>query len=108
VCNHCQFTAADHLFLDATRCPCLTPFSSPESVTPAALDKLFSDYILLGLADMIVCGGGSFCTMAALHANRPMLTYPSRPPSMLPLCLQNAHIIGPARHVSADGSRCAE
>ena len=84
-----------------------SPFSPSESITPAAIDKLFSDYILLGLTDLIVCGGGSFCTLAALHADRPMLSYPARPPSNLPLCLQNSRISGPARQVSADGSRCA-
>jgi hypothetical protein len=81
--------------------------SESESITPAAIDKLFSDYILLGLTDVIVCGGGSFCTLAALHEDRPMLSYPSRPPANLPLCLQNARKSGSARHVAADGSRCA-
>ena len=81
--------------------------SDSESVTPAAVDKLFSDYMLLGLADIIVCGGGSFCTLAALHTDRPMLTYPLRPPANLPICLQNARKSGPERHFAADGSRCA-
>jgi hypothetical protein len=75
-------------------------------MTPAAIDKLFADYILLGLTDITVCGGGSFCSLAALHGDRPMLTYPSRPPANTPLCLQNARIIGPARHVNGDGSPC--
>ena len=77
-----------------------------ESVTVEAVDKVLSDYMLLGLADIIVCGGGSFCSLAALHGDRPMLSYPSRPPANLPLCLQNARLSGPARHVASDGSQC--
>jgi hypothetical protein len=84
----------------------LTRFSPSETITAAAIDKLFADYILLGLTDITVCGGGSFCTLAALHTDRPLLSYPSRPPTNTPLCLQNARIIGPARHVNGDGSRC--
>jgi hypothetical protein len=37
-----------------------------------------------------------------------MLTYPSRPPANTPLCLHNARIIGPARHVNGDGSPCTQ
>ena len=80
--------------------------SPSESVTVEAVDKLLSDYMLLGLTDIVICGGGSFCALAALHGDRPMLSYPSRPPPNIPLCLQNARISGPARHVASDGSKC--
>ncbi len=81
-------------------------FSPSELVTSQAVDKLISDYILLGLTDIVICGGGSFCSLASLHGDRPMLVYPSLPPNGLPLCLQNSRILGPARNLAADGSRC--
>jgi hypothetical protein len=84
------------------------PSRSPsELMTPEAIEKLFSDYMLLGLTDIVVCGGGSFCTLAAMHTNRPMLVYPARPPANLSLCLENSLIVGPERHVAHDGSPCA-